>query len=797
MTFRTMTLRKSILLLISLSMIAALVACSSSSSTPPVITTTPTISLTTTPSPTPTTLIAGGTLSLTATITNDTSGANWAATCGSTTAGACGTFSAPNTASGTAVTYTAPTTIPPAAVVITATVADHTSVTAFTSGITITAGAPANLAISSGNNQSVAISTGFAPLVAQVTDGNGNPVQGVTVTFTANTGGTGASGTFTSTASNVEAPTTDVNGNATVSDLVANATLGAFTVTASSTGLTSVNFTETNTAVVVSSNTYVFYASGQELTNGGPNYYAIAGAVTIDALGDILGGEQDYNDAFGFTFFDQIPPASAALSVDPGTGQGTLTINVSATDTSVGNAGIETFAVQFVNANHALITQFDGSATSSGSLDLQTATTTSGNFAFALSGVDTSYQSVAYGGVYTASGGTTNGTLDINDDGAVILGTPFTATSTADGLGFGRFIVTGVTNPVTAAPITFASYVVGPEVLRIIDIDANDSAVGSAYGQGSATFTNANFPSPTSASGVFTLLGQWTQYYATLGEFATDSNGNFTGGAADDNELDIGTQQEAAPISGSTYDLISSGINGYGSITVNWNGTNPTPDVTSLGLYAVDPTLNINDPNNSSSADVGGALIIDLDAVLPGGIGVITPQTNAAVSAFNGTYVAGFQDFNAFASCFCEFDMISQGTMTSGAALSLTGTDNDPFGTWDGTPAESTDDTFTSTPLNVGTGIYSMSAANNPANEIEATINFAVTGGPGTLDADIYQASGTTLYWLEFDNNGVFLGPIEAQGSLTGVPAAKKPAAKKPNQNKNAKPIQGLGGTLR
>ena len=78
------------------------------------------------------------------------------------------------------------------------------------------------------------------------------------------------------------------------------------------------------------------------------------------------------------------------MTVNPTTGTGTLVLNVSASNPSVGVNGIETFAVQFINASHALITQFDGSATSSGSLDLQTATSgAGGNFAFTLSGLDT------------------------------------------------------------------------------------------------------------------------------------------------------------------------------------------------------------------------------------------------------------------------------------------------------------------------------------------------------------------------------------------------------------------------
>jgi hypothetical protein len=65
------------------------------------------------------------------------------------------------------------------------------------------------------------------------------------------------------------------------------------------------------------------------------------------------------------------------------------------------------------------------------------------------------------------------------------------------------------------------------------------------------------------------------------------------------------------------------------------------------------------------------------------------------------------------------------------------------------------------------------------------------------LNVDIYQASGTTLYWIETDSMAVFLGPIEQQGSLANIPAVKKPAAKaQANQTKSLKPKQRLSGTI-
>lgn len=675
------------------------------------------------------------------------------------------------------------------------------TVTATTTGTTTSASfslssvaaAAATISIGSGNSQSATVSTAFAnPLVANVVDAFSNPVAGVSVTFTVNAGSTGASGAFGTSASATDNETTDANGNATTSQtLTANGTAGTFTVTASSGSLTSVNFTETNTAVVVvTSNNYVFYASGQELPNasngGNYSYYAIAGALTIDANGNIVGnGEEDYNDGKGNTSPGEpntpdtiTAELNPALVVDPTTGIGTLTLLSSNANTGVG--GMQVFAVQFVNANHALITQFDGSATSSGSLDLQTAPGSETNYSFAITGTDTSFNSWAFGGVFGIGSTGITGTLDENDAsaGATSTGNSFSATpATADS--FGRSVITGITDPLTSTAITFASYTVGPEAMRIIDVDFTDTGVGSAFGQTGTTFNDASL-----GSSVFTMAGQWSAVYASAGQVTTDGGGNITGGIADDNEIDTPYQQEGGSVSG-TYDLVSSGVNGYGSIALSGDG-----DITTLGLYAVG-NVNINDPNNTTT-DMGGALVVDLDTFLPGGMGVVTPQTDTTATDFNGNYAAGFQNFNDFAIC-CdvELDMVGPFTVASGvlSTASIGADDSDPSGSWTGTPAESTGDSFSSTPLSLSAGYFTMVQPNNP---LAATIN----GGSGVLDADIYQASATTLYWIEFDTNGLFLGPIETQGSLTGMPAAKKPVTKA--QPKQPKPgVKGPIGQLR
>ena len=266
------------------------------------------------------------------------------------------------------------------------------------------------------------------------------------------------------------------------------------TVTVTATSVTdttkSAPATITITATAVASSNYSFYLSGMESVNGGPNFYALAGSVTIDANGNVVTGEQDYNDGTGYTFPGDTISGGTLTWVDAATGQGTLTLITG--NTSLGASGVETLGVQFVNTNHALIVQFDGSATSSGSMDLQTLSSTlnDGNYAFTLSGVDATYYPVVFGGVFqiSASGTALQGVFDANDAGVVKTEQPFSATiSTADG--FGRGTIT-VANGNIATTVIY--YIIGPEAIRIIDMDATDSGVGSAFGQGTGTFSSTS-----------------------------------------------------------------------------------------------------------------------------------------------------------------------------------------------------------------------------------------------------------------------------------------------------------------
>jgi hypothetical protein len=638
--------------------------------------------------------------------------------------------------------------------VVTATVAGVTTPAAFS--LTNMAGPPATVVASAGTGQSAAVDTSFpSPLVATVFDSGSNPAAGVAVTFTAPA--SGASGTF-SNGTTTDIETTDANGLATSTTFSANGTTGGpYTVTAAVAGsIAPADFSLTNR---VPSNTYVFSLSGQEAFF--PDFYALVGSIQVDTSGNILAGVQDYNDGLGFT--------SPQPSGDMITG-GTLTVNATSgrakliliTDNpNLGVGGVETLGLQFVNTNHALIVQFDGTATSSGSMDLQKLPSAlSGGYAFTLAGIDYGYVgSVAFGGVFSINDGTNleNGTVDINDAGAVSTSTLTGTLSPFDA--FGRGTIASTLN-FFDTPIALNYYVVGPEAIRIIDVDPSDSALGSAFGQG------ANASGSTNASlgnSVFSIAGSpYPINYGVVGMLTTSntssSSASFSG-VADDNEVTYGIQLPASAISGN-YSIAA---NGYGSLTIS---PGDLGDVSVLGVYFTNPNLNLNDPNNTASG-LGGALIADMDAALPGGVGMFIPQTDTSTASFTGTYAFGAQDFNDFC---CEFDFVGVADVASGV-LTGNGLLSDPFFTL-GANATNTKVGITGTPLPdlSNPGRSTMLSTNPTANPLIIKIDTVST----PFDVVMYQANGGQLLWLDEDAISVFVGSLQQQGSLAALPTAKR-----------------------
>lgn len=92
-----------------------------------------------------------------------------------------------------------------------------------------------SVAVESGNNQTIAVSTAAAPLMVTVLDQDDDEMQGVPVTWSITSGG----GTLSATSS-----TTNADGNASVT-YTSPGTTGAKIITATVAGLPAVTFTIT------------------------------------------------------------------------------------------------------------------------------------------------------------------------------------------------------------------------------------------------------------------------------------------------------------------------------------------------------------------------------------------------------------------------------------------------------------------------------------------------------------------------------------------------------------------------
>jgi hypothetical protein len=535
---------------------------------------------------------------------------------------------------------------------------------------------------------------------------------------------------------------------------------GSVTITATSVANTarSASVTITITASSTATSNFVFYASGEEASG---DTYSIAGVVAISTDGNntIVGGEQDYNDGDVTTSpqpsGDFISGGSLTFADD---GSGAI-LTLVTNNPNVGVSGTETFALSYANPNHALIIQFDGSATSFGSFDLQTsaATPVSASFSFTDTGADSTGAPVADGGIFTLDGSSNiTGFFDSNDAGTVVLDTAIPTGVSAgptDSLGRGN-VIGGL-----AGAVSINYYVVGPEVLRTINVDATDTAVGSAYGQATTAFSPASI-----GTSVFNV-GSSAGLYGAAGQFTTDGSANFTG-VADENESVLDGDDPVTGAIGGTYVMAS---DGYGAM----NFTTALNSMTTFGIYAVDPTLNILDPNNPGEGVGGGALIAEMDSLV--GIGALIPQTDAALPDVASFVTIGAQgDTNTDGVGNDEFDFVGEGPFGGGVLTNAAGSLSDPFGALTGAAGEfnaTFNGTFTDDGSGVGRSTATLAVSATDGTDF-STVNLAVTA---------YEANPSQLFWVEMDPTAFFNGSIQAN-TIVGDDA--KPAKPRPNARK-------------
>jgi hypothetical protein len=180
-------------------------------------------------------------------------------------------------------------------------------------GLTNQPGAPAAVSVVGGADQSATIKTGFAqPVRVRVTDAFGNPLAGVSVTFSTPT--TGATASFQGNAT----VQTDATGLAASPNLVANDTAGAFPVVATASGVPAATAQLTNLLIVAPPSVVV----GQD--EGGTSQVTLFDPRT--------GAEQRSVSPFGSSFTGGSRVASADFNSDGvpdtviGTGAGVGTL---------------------------------------------------------------------------------------------------------------------------------------------------------------------------------------------------------------------------------------------------------------------------------------------------------------------------------------------------------------------------------------------------------------------------------------------------------------------------------------
>lgn len=629
------TLRTPILLLLGLAVIVGELACGGNSSAPggSTTTTTPIVSLVTPP---PATLSAGAQVSLVAKITGDStnSGVTWSCTPATT----CGSFSPSNTVS---TTYTAPFTAGKVTVVVTS-VAD-TAVSA-SATVTITAIVPV---VSFVMPPPPAMFSGTSvKLVAQIA---GDPT---------NSGITWSCAPTATCGSNPFSSPTTVNTAFTVPILTTPASL---TITATSNTDTAVSASAA--ATIVANSNYVFLLSGTNINvNGKPSLYSASGVVSINN-GNVTGGEQDFTGV-GVDNFDRVDPNASTISVAADGNlqlvlalcpNGALVPCSGSLDKQVGVNGVETFNGSFLplNPNKALITEFDTSATSSGTLEWQdpsaSANVPSGGYIFGVNGLDGTNPpnplSIA-GVVNIAAAGTISGpgsVFDANEwngttgsgtnfQAQPLVGNPSSLVSLPDTLGRVVFTLTpgtGANNVTPLLQFALAGYIVDANHIELVETapDAlNGTLGGTALSQGANT---GKFDSTFVAGNSYVVGLNGIDISSSLqvaGLFSTSASGTAVTGMANFNDLTLTGTQSPYAIAGSyTIDGPGSGPldAGTGRVTISVN-MGPV-GISNLELY-LDGS--------------GHALATTLDGTdVLGGIGFQQTSGTFTAASLKGAYV--------------------------------------------------------------------------------------------------------------------------------------------------------------
>lgn len=411
-------------------------------------------------------------------------------------------------------------------------------------------------------------------------------------------------------------------------------------------------------ATTLADGTYVFSIAGQDTDNDSSSWgnpYYVAGAFTV-AGGTITGGEQDFIDYNLTTLTDAITGGAVTTTAD-----GNLQITLVTADTSIGVGGTETLDGTLVSGNKALLTEFDASASSSGTLELQTSTAAQGGgYAFYVTGFDTNACPASIGGVVNVDGsGTISGAgsvFDQGDCGGVLQAQPIDSGTVSAPDAFGRIQISLVMSTSGVGGLGLVGYIVDGNKVRLVEnnSDANDiffgTTGGSAFAQGAST-GNFNTASVSGSSSVFGTAGaEPGGYFQVAGIVNFNADGTTATGTLNFNDLTgIGVQAPTAFT---------------GTYTVDSTGRVTLSNLTDGATFSFNAQAYL-DGNGRSTV-----ISVDANDVLGGLAYQQTGAGSFTASSFSGTY--GMSTTGIALGTNTEFDTV--GTATSDGVSAVTGT---------------------------------------------------------------------------------------------------------------------------
>jgi len=550
---------------------------------------------------------------------------------------------------------------------------------------TANAGAAASIAISAGNNQSASVNTAVATAPAVlVTDGFGNPVSGVSVTFAAATGGGSVTG---------GSQTTNGSGIATVGSWTLGTAVGSNTLTATSAGLAGspLTFSATATAGAAAS-VAISAGNGQSATVGtavatDPSVLVtdqfgnpVAGASVTFAVasggGSVTGGSQVTN-AGGIA-------TVASWTLGPVAGSNTLTATVgalpAATFTATGTAGAA--------ANVARNTGNNQTATVNTAVAIAPSVLVTDAGGNPVAGVTVTFAITGGGGSLTGTTPATDG-AGIATLGSWTLGTAAGANSisaTVASVGSVTFNATGTAG--AAASIALSAG------------NGQTAAAGSAVAVNPAVLVSDQFGNPVSGTAVTFAV--------------TAGGGSVTGGSTTTNASGIATvgSWTLGPTAGA-------GNNGLSATSAGLTGSPVAFTASATAAAAATVAVSAGD---GQSATVATAVAVDPAVVVTDAFGNVVSGVSVtfAVAGGGGSVTGASQVTNASGVATVNSWTLGNSAGANSLTATVTGL----------TPA-----TFTAT----GTAGPATQVAINAGDNQTATVNTAVATSPSVLVRDAFN----------------------------------------------------------